>query len=200
VSSPVFGVKGFTAWVVIGMIWVFVASFIVVIYPLYESREGIMEVSNDIRVRILLDLTISSGSPRHEKRLAIVGFWQVGPRDIHIVLEDLSSPQLKPSVSRIIVNRAFKSIYLFRTPSSLIVHCYSLTRLASLDSFPDCKSSDLKLVACFDSCLDLFSRLLSQQEFAKTDIVGVAETRNPLRVAVEPLATTRHQARTRTVL
>ena len=26
------------------MIWVFVASFIVVIYPLYESREGIMEV------------------------------------------------------------------------------------------------------------------------------------------------------------
>lgn len=41
----VFGVKGFTAWVVIGMIWVFMASFVVVVYPLYESRAGIMEVS-----------------------------------------------------------------------------------------------------------------------------------------------------------
>ncbi|KAJ9106422.1 hypothetical protein QFC21_001568 [Naganishia friedmannii] len=48
-SSTVFGVKGFTAWVIIGMIWVFLASFVVVVYPLYESRAGIMEVLGGVR-------------------------------------------------------------------------------------------------------------------------------------------------------
>ena len=40
-SKVVYGVKGFTAWTAIGMIWMFLAIFIVVLYPVYESREAL---------------------------------------------------------------------------------------------------------------------------------------------------------------
>lgn len=43
-ASTIYGVAGFTAWVVIAMIWAFVASFIVVLYPLYESRDALIRV------------------------------------------------------------------------------------------------------------------------------------------------------------
>ena len=38
-ASTTFGVAGFTVWIVIAMLWAFVASFVVVLYPLWESRE-----------------------------------------------------------------------------------------------------------------------------------------------------------------
>ncbi|KZO98314.1 urea transporter [Calocera viscosa TUFC12733] len=47
-SSVIYGVSGFGAWVVIGFIWAFLAAFIVVLYPLWESREGITMVCKGI--------------------------------------------------------------------------------------------------------------------------------------------------------
>ncbi|KZV83522.1 Na+/solute symporter [Exidia glandulosa HHB12029] len=43
-AQTVYGVGGFTAWIVIGIIWAFGAAFTVVIYPLYESRTALYEV------------------------------------------------------------------------------------------------------------------------------------------------------------
>ncbi|KAL7413855.1 urea transporter [Mrakia frigida] len=43
-SSVVFGVKAFTFWVVLALVWAFVAAFIVVLYPLYESRSGLAHI------------------------------------------------------------------------------------------------------------------------------------------------------------
>lgn len=52
-SSVVFGVRGLSAWVVIGIIWTFFASFTVVLLPLYESREALGQVSKGLlKVRI----------------------------------------------------------------------------------------------------------------------------------------------------
>lgn len=47
-SSTVFGLGGFTAWVVIGMIWIFCGGITVVLYPLWESRDGIAQVVRGI--------------------------------------------------------------------------------------------------------------------------------------------------------
>ena len=47
-SQAVYGTKGLTAWVVIGIIWTFIAAFAVVIYPLYESREALLLVCKGI--------------------------------------------------------------------------------------------------------------------------------------------------------
>ncbi|TDL20265.1 urea transporter [Rickenella mellea] len=40
-AQTVYGVRGLSAWVVIGIIWAFCSAFAVVIYPLYESREAL---------------------------------------------------------------------------------------------------------------------------------------------------------------
>ena len=47
-ASTIYGVGGFTAWVVIAIIWAFVASFIVVLYPLWESRVALASVFKGI--------------------------------------------------------------------------------------------------------------------------------------------------------
>jgi len=47
-SSTVYGVAGLSAWVVIGMIWTFCSSFIVVLYPLWESRRAITQIASGI--------------------------------------------------------------------------------------------------------------------------------------------------------
>ncbi|KIJ49246.1 hypothetical protein M422DRAFT_777727 [Sphaerobolus stellatus SS14] len=47
-AQTVYGTKGFTAWVAIGIAWAFVSAFTVVIYPLYESREALLMVSKGI--------------------------------------------------------------------------------------------------------------------------------------------------------
>lgn len=40
-SKYVFSKKFFTGWVVVGFIWIFFTAFMVIIFPLYEGREGI---------------------------------------------------------------------------------------------------------------------------------------------------------------
>jgi hypothetical protein len=47
-SSTVYGVAGLSAWVVIGMIWTFCSAFIVVLYPLWESRAALVQISTGI--------------------------------------------------------------------------------------------------------------------------------------------------------
>jgi len=47
-SSVVYGVAGLSAWVVVGMIWTFCSAFIVVLYPLWESRVAILQISGGI--------------------------------------------------------------------------------------------------------------------------------------------------------
>ena len=47
-ASTIYNVAGFTVWVVIAMIWAFVASFIVVLYPVWESRDSLVEVFRGI--------------------------------------------------------------------------------------------------------------------------------------------------------
>ncbi|KAH9050243.1 urea transporter [Lactarius hengduanensis] len=47
-ASTVFGVRGLTAWVVIGIIWCFCSTFTVVLYPLWESRAALAQISRGI--------------------------------------------------------------------------------------------------------------------------------------------------------
>lgn len=47
-SSTVYSVAGLSAWVVIGMIWTFCSAFIVVLYPLWESRAAISQIAKGI--------------------------------------------------------------------------------------------------------------------------------------------------------
>ncbi|KAG8920620.1 hypothetical protein FRC01_000667 [Tulasnella sp. 417] len=47
-SKVVYGVAGFTAWTAIGIIWMFLAVFTVVLYPVWESREALAMVSKGI--------------------------------------------------------------------------------------------------------------------------------------------------------
>jgi hypothetical protein len=54
-AQTVYGEAGFAAWVSIGIIWAFLAAFIVVLYPLYESRVALKEVSAGV---------IKASSPR----------------------------------------------------------------------------------------------------------------------------------------
>lgn len=44
-DDPVYPVQGFTAYVVISIIWLFLGGFMVGIYPLWEARKGIWGVS-----------------------------------------------------------------------------------------------------------------------------------------------------------
>lgn len=47
-AQTIFGVRGLTAWVVIGMIWTFCSAFTVVLYPLWESRAALKLISGGI--------------------------------------------------------------------------------------------------------------------------------------------------------
>jgi len=44
-NTVVYPVQGFTAYVVISIIWLFLGGFMVGIYPLWEARKGIWGVS-----------------------------------------------------------------------------------------------------------------------------------------------------------
>jgi hypothetical protein len=51
-ASTIFGERGFSAWVIIAMIWTFGAAFTVVLYPLWESRKELFLVAKGmIKVR-----------------------------------------------------------------------------------------------------------------------------------------------------
>jgi len=43
-AQTIYGVRGLTAWVVIGILWTFCSAFTVVLYPLYESRVAISQI------------------------------------------------------------------------------------------------------------------------------------------------------------
>lgn len=47
-AQTIYGVRGLTAWVVIGIIWCFISAFSVVLYPLWESREALRQISRGI--------------------------------------------------------------------------------------------------------------------------------------------------------
>ncbi|KAG6848408.1 hypothetical protein H0H93_000456, partial [Arthromyces matolae] len=47
-TQTIFGVRGLEAWVIIGIIWAFLSTFTVVLYPLWESREALLMVSRGI--------------------------------------------------------------------------------------------------------------------------------------------------------
>ena len=47
-ASTVFGAGGLTAWVVIGIFWCFCSAFTVVLYPLWESRAALAQISRGI--------------------------------------------------------------------------------------------------------------------------------------------------------
>jgi len=47
-SSTVYSVGGLGAWVIVGMIWTFCSAFIVVLYPLWESRAALTQITTGI--------------------------------------------------------------------------------------------------------------------------------------------------------
>lgn len=47
-AQTIYGVRGLSAWVVIGIIWCFISAFSVVLYPLWESREALGQISRGI--------------------------------------------------------------------------------------------------------------------------------------------------------
>lgn len=47
-SHHVYGTAGFTAWVAIGIAWTFFSTFAVVLYPLWESRAALSQISKGI--------------------------------------------------------------------------------------------------------------------------------------------------------
>jgi len=47
-AQTVYGVQGYSAWVVIGIIWCFTSAISVVIYPLWESRDALRQISSGI--------------------------------------------------------------------------------------------------------------------------------------------------------
>jgi hypothetical protein len=47
-ASTIYGVRGLTAWVVIGIFWCFCSAFTVVLYPLWESRAALAQISRGI--------------------------------------------------------------------------------------------------------------------------------------------------------
>jgi len=57
-SQHVYTVGGFTGWVVVGIIWTFLSSFTVVIYPLYESRKALRSIATGLfKVSDLFSIT-----------------------------------------------------------------------------------------------------------------------------------------------
>jgi len=59
-AQTVYGVRGLTAWVVIGILWTFCSAFTVVIYPLYESRVAITQI-----LRGIVKDVFAMGSGKH---------------------------------------------------------------------------------------------------------------------------------------
>jgi len=47
-AQTVYTAKGYTAWVAIGIAWVFLSIFGVVIYPIYESRHALFRIANGV--------------------------------------------------------------------------------------------------------------------------------------------------------
>jgi hypothetical protein len=48
-SSHVYSSAGFTAWVVVSLLWLFAGLGMVGIYPMWEARNGLKSVAQGIR-------------------------------------------------------------------------------------------------------------------------------------------------------
>ncbi|KAI0002534.1 urea transporter [Russula compacta] len=59
-ASTIFGVGGLTAWVVIGILWCFCSAITVVLYPLWESRVALLQISRGVIKDIF-----ANGSGKH---------------------------------------------------------------------------------------------------------------------------------------
>jgi len=59
-AQTIYGVRGLTAWVVIGILWTFCSAFAVVLYPLYESRVAILQI-----LRGMVKDVFTRGSGKH---------------------------------------------------------------------------------------------------------------------------------------
>jgi hypothetical protein len=58
-ARTVYGVSGFTAWAVIGIIWTFLGMATVVFYPLWESRAALAQIGRGI-VKVAFSLCFPS--------------------------------------------------------------------------------------------------------------------------------------------
>ncbi|KAF8733477.1 hypothetical protein AX14_003791 [Amanita brunnescens Koide BX004] len=67
-AQTVYTPKGYTAWVAIGIAWVFCSIFAVVIYPVFESRHAIIQVTRGIYIDLF---TKSSGKFVSNKRVHV---------------------------------------------------------------------------------------------------------------------------------
>jgi len=61
-AQTIYGTKGLTAWVSIGIAWAFGSAFTVVIYPLWESRVALLLVGKGI-VKVSGNLSIGIAKP-----------------------------------------------------------------------------------------------------------------------------------------
>lgn len=78
-SKYVFSKKFFTGWVVVGFIWIFFTAFMVIVYPLYEGRQGIFTSLRGI----YWDLTGQSNK---------LAEWQnEHPEQLHVVKSQMSA-------------------------------------------------------------------------------------------------------------
>ncbi|KAJ7250714.1 urea transporter [Mycena rebaudengoi] len=66
-ASTVYGERGLTAWVVIGIIWTFLSAFSVVLYPLWESRAAIGMI-----LRGIVKDVFARGSGKHVEKGEVV--------------------------------------------------------------------------------------------------------------------------------
>ncbi|KAI0254582.1 urea transporter [Lactifluus subvellereus] len=62
-ASTIYGVRGLTVWVVIGIIWCFCSAFCVVLYPLWESRVALVQIVTGVTKDIF-----AKGSGKHVAR------------------------------------------------------------------------------------------------------------------------------------
>ncbi|KAK2463981.1 hypothetical protein APHAL10511_004032 [Amanita phalloides] len=67
-AQTVYTPKGYTAWVAIGIAWVFCSMFAVVIYPVYESRHALIQITRGIYIDLF---TKKSGKFVSEKKVAV---------------------------------------------------------------------------------------------------------------------------------
>jgi hypothetical protein len=59
-AHTVYTARGLAAWVSIGIAWVFCSIFAVVLYPLYESRHALIQISQGIIKVILFSVIVFS--------------------------------------------------------------------------------------------------------------------------------------------
>jgi len=59
-ASTIYGVRGLSAWVIIGIIWCFCSAFTVVLFPLWESRAALAQISRGVMKDIF-----AKGSGKH---------------------------------------------------------------------------------------------------------------------------------------